>query len=93
MGFYLSKYYPLLNYFDFFLAANVSANIRNLLDCKVLKKYKAGNPAMLVPIGRNGGVGEILNGMVIGDFATKKIKSQDLFISRQWKSMKQSAPK
>lgn len=74
-------------------AANVSANIRNLLDCKVLKKYKAGNPAMLVPIGRNGGVGEILNGMVIGDFATKKIKSQDLFISRQWKSMKQSAPK
>lgn len=48
---------------------------------------------MLVPIGRNGGVGEILNGMVIGDFATKKIKSQDLFISRQWKSMKQSAPK
>ena len=42
----------------FFLAGNVSANIRNLLDGKALKKYKAGNPAMFVPLGRNGGVGK-----------------------------------
>jgi NADH dehydrogenase FAD-containing subunit len=72
---------------------NVSANIRNLLDGKALKKYKPGNPAMFVPLGRNGGVGELPNGLVVGDFATKKIKSQDLFISRQWKSLKQSAPR
>ena len=77
----------------FFLAGNVSANIRNLLDGKALKKYKAGNPAMFVPLGRNGGVGELPNGIVVGDFATKKIKSQDLFITRTWKSMSQNAPR
>ena len=48
---------------------------------------------MFVPIGRHSGVGQLPNGMVVGDFATKKIKGQDLFISRQWKSMKQSAPR
>ena len=73
-------------------ADNVSANIRNLLGGKALKKYKPGNSAMLVPLGKNGGVGELPNGMVLGDFATKKIKGQGLLISRQWKSMKQSAP-
>ncbi len=77
----------------FFLSANVSTNIRSLLDGKALTKYKAGNAAMFVPIGRHSGVGQLPNGMVVGDFATKKIKGQDLFISRQWKSMKQSAPR
>ena len=58
-----------------------------------MKKYNAGNPAMFVPLGKNGGVGQLPNGMVVGDFATKKLKSQDLFVSRQWKTMKQNIPR
>ena len=47
---------------------------------------------MVVPLGKNGGVGQLPNGMVIGDFATKKLKGQDLLVSRQWKTMKQNPP-
>lgn len=73
-------------------AANVSENIRRLIESKPLKIYKAGQSAMVVPVGKDGGVSELPNGMVMGNFFTKKIKSQALFVPDYWKNMKQPVP-
>ena len=71
---------------------NVCENIRRLSDNKPLKSYKAGNSAMIVPVGNDAGVSELPNGMVLGNFATKKVKGQSLLIPDFWKKMKQSVP-
>lgn len=73
-------------------ADHLSGNIRRLNDNKPLKCYKAGRSAMIVPVGKDGGVTELPNGMVLGNFATKKIKSERLLIPDFWKKMKQSVP-
>lgn len=69
--------------------------------CKILqalfsetqpKPYQASSEfAMLVPLGKNGGVSEF-KGFVLGDFATRKIKSEQLFTPKYWKMMKQKMP-
>lgn len=49
-------------------------------------------PVMIVPVGSDSGVGVLPNGVVIGNFLSRKIKSRDLFVSNTWKLLKQNAP-
>jgi len=57
-----------------------------------LDPYKKDTFRMVVPIGRDGGVCQ--NGkMVMGDFLARKIKAEDVFVSKMWKDMCQTQPK
>jgi len=57
-----------------------------------LDPYKKDTFRMVVPIGRDGGVCQ--NGkMVMGDFLARKIKAEDVFVSKMWKDMSQTQPK
>ena len=47
--------------------------------------------AMVVPIGRNGGVGQI-KGMIVGDFVTKTMKAKDLFAGQMFGEMGVKVP-
>lgn len=76
----------------FLHSANVCANIRRLNENKPLKPYKAGRSAMVVPVGKSGGASELPNGMVMGNFFTKKVKGEGLLIANVWKNMKQKVP-
>ncbi|XP_039248344.1 ferroptosis suppressor protein 1-like isoform X2 [Styela clava] len=53
--------------------------------------YKPGKFMMIVPVGRDAGVGQ-LAGIVVGDLISKTLKSQDLFVSKHWDHMKQKRP-
>ena len=78
--------------FTFFFTDVVVENIKRLNENKRLKEYKPGNAAMLLPLGRNGGVAQLPNGMVLGDFVTKSIKGKGLMTSGSWKIMKKKMP-
>lgn len=41
-------------------------------------------PISLVPIGKSGGVSSLPMGLVVGDFMTRKFKSQDMFTAKYW---------
>jgi len=57
-----------------------------------LDPYTKDTFRMVVPIGRDGGVCQ--NGkMVMGDFLARKIKAEDVFVSKMWKDMGQTVPK
>nr|XP_033799485.1 apoptosis-inducing factor 2 [Geotrypetes seraphini]XP_033799486.1 apoptosis-inducing factor 2 [Geotrypetes seraphini] len=69
----------------------VVTNIINSLTNKPLKSYKPGSLTMLISMGRNDGVGQI-NGWCVGSFVVKHLKSQDIFVGKKWKEMRQSMP-
>ena len=47
---------------------------------------------MVLPIGRFGGVCQF-GKVVMGDFLARKIKAEDVFVSKMWKDMGQTVPK
>ncbi|NWW90824.1 AIFM2 factor, partial [Rhynochetos jubatus] len=74
------------------LHANVAAtNIVNSLKHKPLKTYNPGSLTFLLSMGRNDGVGQV-NGNYVGRDVVITAKSQDLFVSKSWKTMGQTVP-
>ena len=50
------------------------------------------SPMMLVPLGRNKGVGQLPNGMIVGDFFCRQVKGKNLMAPRYWSILKQKKP-
>ncbi|NXI43237.1 AIFM2 factor, partial [Galbula dea] len=74
------------------LHANVAVtNIINSLKHKPLKTYEPGSLTFLLSMGRNDGVGQ-LNGYYVGRLLVTIAKSRDLFVSKSWKTMRQTMP-
>ncbi|XP_068732313.1 ferroptosis suppressor protein 1-like [Montipora capricornis] len=73
-------------------AGVVVENVKRLNENKSLKEYKPANPAMALTLGRNGGVIQLPNGMVVGNFLTKKFKSKEVMAPDMWKMLKQKMP-
>jgi len=74
----------------------VAHNISTLSAGKTeLQEYPGdGHPAMIVPLGRNGGVSQFptsAQGWVVGDFMTRKIKAAELFTPKFRQLLNQSA--
>lgn len=70
----------------------IAKNIEASLAGKKLQAYKPSTFLMLIPVGRNGGVGE-LPLMAIGEAFTRNIKSATLFTKKFWGDMGQKPPK
>ncbi|XP_070537856.1 ferroptosis suppressor protein 1-like [Ptychodera flava] len=76
-------------------ALNAESFVQNLIreyQGKVRKPYTPRGPVMLVSIGRNGGVFQI-SSLTFGAFATKTVKSKDMFVGRFFKDRGLKAPK
>eukprot|EP00735_Rhodelphis_limneticus_P010968 TRINITY_DN4007_c0_g1::TRINITY_DN4007_c0_g1_i1::g.11844::m.11844 TRINITY_DN4007_c0_g1::TRINITY_DN4007_c0_g1_i1::g.11844 ORF type:complete len:389 (+),score=81.92,sp/Q54NS8/AIFB_DICDI/40.99/4e-82,Pyr_redox_2/PF07992.9/1.6e-18,Pyr_redox_2/PF07992.9/6.2e+03,Pyr_redox/PF00070.22/0.00062,Pyr_redox/PF00070.22/8.8e-12,K_oxygenase/PF13434.1/0.2,K_oxygenase/PF13434.1/0.00016,NAD_binding_7/PF13241.1/0.14,NAD_binding_7/PF13241.1/0.11,Pyr_redox_3/PF13738.1/17,Pyr_redox_3/PF13738.1/0.00075,Lycopene_cycl/PF05 len=75
-------------------AEHISKTIMLLHNKKPLQKGYVPAPAvMLVPLGPNGGVGQMPNGWVVGDCISKMIKSKSLFAQQNWKLLNAKPPK
>ncbi|NWH76568.1 AIFM2 factor, partial [Piaya cayana] len=74
------------------LHANVVVtNIINSLTQKALTTYEPGSLTFLLSMGRNDGVGQV-KGYYVGRLLVTIAKSWDLFVSKSWKTMKQTMP-
>ncbi|XP_072033678.1 ferroptosis suppressor protein 1-like [Amphiura filiformis] len=70
----------------------VAQNLQLHEDGKHLKTYKPPINMIVVPLGRNGGVAQMGNSIVVGNMITKIVKSKHLFTSRYWGDMGQEMP-
>lgn len=66
-------------------------NMVNEIEGSPLSDYVTGNPVMVLPLGRNGGV-TFWNGQVQGDEVTKQFKSEGLFTAQTWSDLGLSVP-
>ena len=46
-----------------------------------------------VALGPNKGIGQLKNGLILGEWMIKKIKSKNLLAPMYWKQLKQKMPK
>ena len=49
-------------------------------------------PVAIVPVGKSGGVSSLPMGIVVGDFATKTIKSKNIFTWKVWRELGAGEP-
>ena len=75
-----------------FVSEIIAHNVKSLMSGKKLKVYTPSPAFMMVTLGRTGGVGQLPNGMVVGNFLTKKLKSSKLFTDKFWKMAHRRAP-
>lgn len=72
-----------------FLAGMEGSNVVKQIKASAAgKPLKSGKPPVvpisMVPVGKSGGVSYLPIGMVVGDFMTKKMKSEDVFSWKYW---------
>ncbi|CAG8528760.1 2791_t:CDS:2 [Paraglomus occultum] len=72
----------------------VARNIIALINEKKLIEYKPGGPMMLLTLGNNGGVAllPMFGGILAGNWMVKNLKSKNLFVNKNWKSITGGSP-
>lgn len=84
---------PKLGFLAFMEGANV---VKQIKASAARKPLKSGKPPALaismVPVGKSGGVSYLPIGAVVGDFMTRKMKSEDVFVSKIWGDLKAGKP-
>lgn len=70
----------------------IAENLVHKQQKKDPKRYKTPQFLMIVPVGRNGGVGELF-GHTVGNFVSKMFKAKSMFVARYWSLMEQKMPK
>lgn len=72
---------------------NVAKQIKASSAGKPLKSRKPPVvPISMVPVGKSGGVAYLPIGLVVGDFMTKKMKSENVFLSKYWSDLRAGKP-
>jgi NADH dehydrogenase FAD-containing subunit len=77
-----------------FLAKELTAAVRSKPGAFTKPFPKVEVEAMLLPLGPNGGVGQlpVMGGTVVGDGITRAIKGKDMFAGMAWKSLGSKLP-
>ena len=84
---------PKLGFLAFMEGANVVKQIKASAAGKPLESGKPPVVAVsMVPVGKSGGVSYLPMGAVVGDFMTKKMKSENVFASMIWGALRAGKP-